>query len=495
MSSLKRSILVLALALVASTAATADWLHFADAIVQATDDVEKHPGKISHVIPVTKAMEAPLACVGYTNSVSQKSRGRLITDVLVVKADGTEETKKLIGGVKKNAYLNCKKLDADLATGDVVFFDTDLRNFSRLRNDDSRSDFAEISAMLSATGEPELAQDAPLGFVPEKVAPFGLLPSPGAGWYYAARSVFQVDDDKLSQKHPTALDRTLMVGNELKKSEVCISYSQMSAGDGGGRVIGTAKIIRPDESVESLKIVAPVKGGTALTCKAPAKKIDAGSIVEFSMELKGMARLENDGESIAFADITAAISTTGEPIFREPPPPPMPDPPPAPVATPTNPSPTPTAPAPPPGSTGALSAEDQACISRVLYAAGGGARQIVRPRGNKGGKFEVFGPNSVIGSDGKPVVSTLGFGSTYAAACADYERKRGKMSAGPSVPSADISLWVWFSNMNSSGGPTAVRRDPRGGYHGDCWRPGKGVVIFSGSSVNSVMKKLQGAGL
>jgi hypothetical protein len=94
------------------------------------------------------------------------------------------------------------------------------------------------------------------------------------------------------------------------------------------------------------------------------------------------------------------------------------------------------------------------------------------------------------------VVSTLGFGPTYAAACADYERKRGPIGpSGPPLSSADIANWVWYSNMNSSAGPTAVRRDPRGGYHADYYRPSLGAIIVNVSSPRAAIDALRRAGL
>ena len=257
-------------------------------------------------------------------------------------------------------------------------------------------------------------------------------------------------------------------------------------------------MVQPDGEIGFLKIVGGVRDNEFLNCKTYEGRIFGGAMVEFDFELNNMPRLDVTSDVTGFADIYSVVSTTGEPVFREPPPPPEPKPVPVPVAptTPTNPTTptTPSGPATPPPS-GGLSGADQVCISKLLYAPGAGARQIVRPRGNHGGKFEVFGPRSVF-ANGVVVTSTLGFGPTYAAACADYERKRGPIGPnGPPLSAADISRWVWYSNMNSAAGPTAVRRDPRGGYHADYYRPNLGAIIVNVSSPGAAIDALRRAGL
>ncbi len=494
MTSWKKSILVIAaFALLATPAVRADWLHFADTLIQATEEVQKHPETALHDIIVRKAIEDPTVCVGYTNNLAKKNKGRVVTDVLIMAADGTETTKRLIGNVKKNAALSCKALGFALNPGDVAFFFIDMRKFPRLRNSGTRLDYAEITAMISAIGAPMLGQAAPLGFVPAKAAaPYGLLPQPASGRYRSARSLFQVDDDKLTQKHPELVERSIPIRKEFRKPSICVSYSNMALDAGAGRVVATVKIRRTDESVETLKISGSVKKNAFLGCKEPAAKIEPDSFVDFSIELKDMDRLANRGDLIAFADVTTVVTNTGEPVFRAPPPPPPP--PPAPEPAPTQPTtPAPTNPAPTGG--GGISAADEAAAVRLFNGKG---VQLQRPKGNSPGKFMAVGPKTTLlpGSTFKVDPKTTGVGGTIAAAVADYEKKhKTNFPSGGSLDSTTKSLLAWYAGMDASNGPTSIRKDTSGRYHGEYYRTFTGQQHKTLGSLQSVLDWLKKQGL
>ncbi len=480
MSRMKKSMLAtLMLMLGLSTVGQAGWFHSANN-VRTPDGNLLHDSSMVQMAVVTTDVETGWACVRYIRDSKQVKKGRLKTTALFL-VDG-EEVGKLdfTSGVTQNRILNCKE-GPEAPIGTVVEFTHEFLGMPRVLG--KKGEFRDVSGIVGGSElDPLVAFD--LGTI--ALAP---ADEDGRGRIASASSLFVAD--KASQKHPAALSQTAISTRVILTNPVaCTSYRRNAEGNRSkGRFTSTATVIYPDGETEELKFSAGVNKSEAVSCKELSRDAPLGTVVENEIDFTNMPRLKGIEDAPQNFVVHTSLSTAGEVDFR---------PPPAPVVD--NPPDNPgggggTPPPPPPGSTGALSAEDQACISRVLYASGGNSRQIVRPRGNQGGKFEVFGPNSQVDSTGHPVVSTLGFGSTYAAACADYERKRGKMSAGPAIPGGDISLWVWYSNMNAAGGPTAVRRDPRGGFHGDCWRPGKGVVIFNGGTPNSVLKQLQNAGL
>ena len=132
-----RKILVALTALVAlASAAEAGWLHITSSLYQAEEEIQKHPGSLTRVLVMPRKAVEPLICASYVNTVGQENRGRVLVDVTIEREDGSVETLKLFGGVRKNASLSCKPT-ATLKTGDIVTFEFDFRKMPRLRILDS----------------------------------------------------------------------------------------------------------------------------------------------------------------------------------------------------------------------------------------------------------------------------------------------------------------------------------------------------------------------
>ncbi len=476
MSRMKKSMLsTLMLVLGLSTAGQADWFHFANNVRLPSGNLVHDADMLQMSVAATEAAST-YACVRYFRESTKAKKGKVKTTARYM-LDGEEiASLSFTTGVTQDRVLNCKE-GPEVTVGTVVEFEHEFLGMPRVLG--KKGQFVDVSGVV---GESML--DEAIAFDEGSLA-LTSADEESSGRIVGTSSLYVTDTD--GQKHPKSLDHTLVTNRDMVAPMACIAYRRNAESKRSqGRVTATATVMYPDGETETLNFSSGVNQFEAVSCRELSQDAPVGTIIQNEISFINMPKVKGTEEAQENFIVNTSLSTAGDVDFRPPPVPAVAD---VPADTGGGGG------APPPGSTGALSAADQACISRVLYASGGGSRQIVRPRGNKGGKFEVFGPNSTVDSTGHPVVSTLGFGSTYAAACADYERKRGSLPAGPSLPAADIGLWVWYSNMNSANGPTAVRRDPRGGFHGDCWRAAKGVIIFNGNSPNAVLKLLQGAGL
>ncbi len=455
------------LAVAGSTAASAGWLHFANAVVQAERAIQKHPARLDQMIIVPTAADAPLVCTGYSNNLAQQSKGRIVTNVLAEFGDGTRETKKLISNVKRGFSITCKKLSRDLAAGDLVFFEHAFRGFPRLRREGRKANFAEIASIISTAGVPGLAQDAPLGFGPAKgKVPLSLLPQPGPGWYHSSRSLFQADRD--GQKHPASVDRTVFIPGDRTDVRICGGYSNIARRPNQGRVVAAALVNHADGSVEKLNFAGGVRDNRFLRCKEPSKDPKKGSFVQFFFDFRGLDKLEVSGKDIGFADVIGVVSTSGDPLFYEPQEPPKP-----------GPKPDPNPPPPPPGGGGGgggeISAADEIAVSTLLIL--NRKVQLWRSKNDQPKKWTVVGPKTrAVPGTNQVVASTAGFGDTPAAALSDYERKQGSLGPrGPRLSASDLAGLVWYSKIDSTGGPTSIRRDAAGKYYGEYYRPSHGA--------------------
>ena len=128
-------------------------------------------------------------------------------------------------------------------------------------------------------------------------------------------------------------------------------------------------------------------------------------------------------------------------------------------------------PTPNPG--GAISGADQIAASALLIKSK--KTQLWRFKGNQPKHWTVIGPKTQLGTGlGGVNPATTGYGDTIAQAVGDYEKKMGKLPAGSALSASDVASLEWFNKMNSAGGPTSIRRDGAGGYHGEYYRPGSG---------------------
>jgi hypothetical protein len=484
--------------------ASADWLHFASSVVTAEEEVQKHPETLTQLFVVTEAATRPNYCAGYHNIAKKKGKGKVAATVTITDFFGVVDSFKLAGGVKKNAFLKCKT-GRSLLEGDLVTFEYELKKMPSLRLQEDLAGFAEVTSVISTAGKPELGQDAPLGLVPAYGAtPPTLIPSDGGSWFHSAKSVFQPDDGAAA--HPEELVQTMVIPAETRNPSICVGYSNVADDGGKGKIVTLVAVERAGGETETLEFNGGVKKNEYLKCEKVVSNLAIGDILTFSHELRGMPGLKPSVVGVEFADVNGVVSTSGEPLFREPPPPPpksIPPPeidppePSSPTPPPSSPGPSQPAPAPPPGGSGggSISFADEQAAYKLLKSSTKGT-QLWRAKGNSPGKWVAVGPKTRVISGNKLDFSTAGAGSTIASAVSDYERKTGSnLGSGFGLSSTESSLLGWYSGINAAGGPTSVRRDGQGRYHGEYFRPSKGARVATFGTLTGALEWLQREGL
>ncbi|MFQ5526408.1 MAG: hypothetical protein ACE5GX_09135 [Thermoanaerobaculia bacterium] len=329
-----------------------------------------------------------------------------------------------------------------------------------------------------------------------------LASSAAAGTLLVTDSVFKAT--KAQQVHPGEVFGGVVVPIRLSKAQVCVFYSNTTKKGNQGLIRTDVTIIGRKGKETKLKLNGRVKNNEFLLCKK-APTLRPGDGVTFSTRLLEMPRLRRRGkkdDDVAQIAGFVAEEFTLEDLFPEPEPPPEPvecpdPPPPPPPPPPPGPSPTPTpepTPEPEPGG-GPLTAADQKAASALLIQST--KTQLWRFKANNPRKWTVIGPRTLLGGGpGGVNPSTTGYGNSIAAAVADYEAKRGKLPAGSGLSQRDQQALVWYGKMNSGGGPTSIRRDTGGVYHGEYFRPGKGAIHRGGfTSIAAVVDWFKAQGL
>lgn len=331
------------------------------------------------------------------------------------------------------------------------------------------------------------------------LAASGLARYASAGTLLVTDSVFKAA--KAEQVHPAESFGAVTVPVRLADALVCVYYTNTTKKSNQGLIRTDVTIIDRKGEETLIKLNGRVKNNEFLLCKK-APTLRPGDGVTFSTRLLEMPRLrrrsKNENDIAQIAGFVAQ-NVTLEDLFPEPEPPPEPiecpdPPPPAPNPNP-NPNPAPN-PQPDPGPTnGPLTGADQKAASALLSKST--KTQLWRFKGNNPKRWTVIGPRTVRGSGpGGVSPKTTGYGNTIAAAVADYERKRGKLPAGGALSKRDQQALIWYGKMNASAGPTSIRRDSGGGYHGEYYRPGRGAVHRAGfTSIAAVVDWFKAQGL
>lgn len=461
------------LAAVSSSVAQAGWLHLANSVFQVEEDNQKHPSSLIRTVTVREEVPETLVCSAYLNTLAQKNKGRVVTQVEILRGGEAVDELFFAGGVRKNSYLKCKSVGG-LEVGDVVVFEFEFKGMARLKKSSSRLDLFEVNGIVSTAGAPA-------------VEDFGLVPAAAGGWVHSANSVFVAEEG--ARKHPVQLARRILVPGEAVDTEVCVAYSNTADKKRGGRVVTTVRIEHQDGALETLSFAGRVKENAYMKCK-PVARLAAGALVEFEFALKGMPKLNAGGEEADFVDLSGAVSTAGEPVFQNPPG--------VPVAPADAPPPAPAEPdLPPPVLPGGpISAADEVAVSKLLLQ--NTTTQLQRPNGDNPAKWIAVGPLSrALPCGCKVDTNTAGVGNTIADAVADYERKmRTSLGSGGGLGGSDRAAIDWYSKMSAASGPTSIRRDSGGGFHGEFWRPGRGSIHQGGfGSITAVVNWFKSQGL
>ena len=433
--------------LVAATApaVASDSLHIGHSVFQAEKNNQKHPLTLTRTILINQAVEKPRICVAYDNTLS-RSRGKVVTRIEINRQDGTQEMLTMAEKVRKNSVVKCSKAGqvSDLSVDDMLVFEFEFQRMLRLKRNSGRTDHVNLYAVAVADGFP-----LPLDTVGVT------LSEKDGGWLHSANFNFQAEEDK--QKHPVGFTKMIIMPRDAESPLLCSAYRHTLAKENQGQVSVEARITREDENVETITFSGKIRKGEFKKCKA-AEDLVVGDVVEFEFEFADMPRLRKTSDRTDHAEASGVVSTNGEPDFASDP-------------DVEGGSPSPDNPRP----TGGLSSADQVAAAKLLI--GSKPSQLWRFKGDQPRKWTVVGPNTLLGDGlGSLNPGTAGYGNTIAEAVADYEKKRGGLSSGGSLSSADVAALVWYSGINSSAGPTSIRRDRSGGYHGEYYRPGRGAV-------------------
>jgi hypothetical protein len=480
---MQRSIRLL-LALVLLTAATApavasDSLHVARSVFTAEKNKQRHPELLTQTITINQEVPVPRVCIAYENT-SKKSQGHGGADILLERVDGTQEEIRLSNEVRddseragKRTFVKCTKADqlADLVPGDMLVFEYSFENMLRLRRKGDTIDRVIVNSVAVADGFPLFVHEVGIEQGEEEKGKKG-------GWLHSANFNFQAAKKK--QKHPGTLTKMVVMQQDVEAPNVCSLYRNTFNKGGKGQVTATASFYRDDEMFDSFNLNERVKKNTARKCKV-GQDLLAGDVVYFDFEFAGMPRMAKGSKKTDKAEVTGAIAGNGTPEFASGP------------SDPTGPS--DPGPEPPPPPSGGFSSADLAAAAKVLK--GSRPAQLWRFKNNNPTIWTIIGPRTLLGSGpGGINPGTVGYGNTIAAAVADYEKKRGKLAAGGSLNSSEISALTWFRGINTSQGPTSIRM-PRnsGSYVGEFYRPGKGVNHQTFGSFVSAINWLKSQGL
>ncbi len=156
MRSIRTPGLALSSLLLVTAVAGAQPLHFEDTIIQAEKNNQKHVKAITQTLVMPfDAPDGGMVCGSYGNTLSNGNRGSVEVDVEIQRADGSVETKKFSEKVSKNAMSECRDTGA-LEIGDLMIFDFVFKNLPKLKLNDSRQDFVEISGAFTTLDRPGL---------------------------------------------------------------------------------------------------------------------------------------------------------------------------------------------------------------------------------------------------------------------------------------------------------------------------------------------------
>ena len=215
----------------------------------------------------------------------------------------------------------------------------------------------------------------------------------------------------------------------------------------------TVTIRYPKGKEETLQLSGEVQNHVLTNCQKASKRFKDGTIVVFEHHLSRMPELDKGD----YADLVGAVSTTGEPDFRE-------------EEEQEEEQEDEETDPPAPGSV--FSTADEHAITRVL---GQGRHQLKRRKNNQPGKWVITTPKTI-----RDNFKTQGFGPTPAAALANYEKKMGSLggqSLARLLTNSERKKLEWYARMNTSAGPTSLRTDSAKKFHADVYRPHLGVRI------------------
>lgn len=150
------SLALLVIAALVATAGVAQPLHFEDTIIQAEKNNQKHVNQIVQTLVVPfDAPDGGIVCGSYANTLAKGNRGTVDVEVEIQRADGSIENHSLSEKVSKNSMSECRDTGA-VEIGDVMIFDFTFKGFPKMKFNNARQDFVEISGAFSTFDKPGL---------------------------------------------------------------------------------------------------------------------------------------------------------------------------------------------------------------------------------------------------------------------------------------------------------------------------------------------------
>ena len=444
-----------------ATSAQASWLFFTTSVFQAEEHKQKHPATLLQTLALPGDTITSNLCVAYENNFKKKNKGSVQTTVLLNRGTDSIESLEEIatfefeGNIKDNAYFKCMAVP-DMERGDILFFETTFKKLPKLKIKKKKTDFFVVHGSVS------------LGELPSEEHLYQAQPEEG-GWLHFANTILKADID--DHPHPEDWEQAIIVPQDTVAPQVCSSYLNSASNKNQGSVTARVSIARDifDINLEQFNLDGDISKNGYVDCKT-VDDLPKDSVVFFEYDFHGVPDLKT--AKVDWAGIRGVVSTAGEPSTdtSDPPdtpddPPPGDDPPP-----PGDDPPPPPPPLPPPGQ---LSEADQRAVSSLLIKTK--KTQLWRTKNDNPTKWTVVGPKTqAIDGTNDLIPGTAGYGNTIAAALSDYEKKKGKLAAGDLLTKKQREAIEWYCSMKSNG-PTSVRHDNSGNFHGEYYRTGKGA--------------------
>ena len=403
---------------VLAPAADAGWLHQANSVFQATKAKERQPAKVEQVIVNAYDTGNYSICLFVTHEAKQKNKGRVVTKVRIEDEDGNLVRRWSLTAVMRDGVgMKCKDGE-DLPAPVLVCLVHKLKKMPHLRTVNGSPQGVTITGVLSTDGQPAIG-DGPLALEPTAgEAPRGYGPGSEGGWFHSANSIYHARKNETD--YPTVMYQGIGITRETEsKPLVCAGYNSAPGVPGNKGVVDTTVTIRyPKGKEETLQLSGEVQNHVLTNCQKASKRFKDGTIVVFEHHLSRMPELDKGD----YADLVGAVSTTGEPDFRE-----------EEEEEEEQQEEQEEEDTDPPAPGRVFSTADEPAITRVL----GQARNQLKRRKNNQPGYWVITTSKTIPDNFK----TQGFGDTPAAALANYEKKMGSLG-GQSLARVDRDLFA-----------------------------------------------------
>lgn len=427
-------------------------------------DEGKHPEAFQHAFVVPNDSDGDVYfCFGYANDFKRKGEeGSFKGKATITRFDpdtgeGTEEVLRKQGNLSKNKWLRCVHT-GPVRQGDMVVAEYEMNDLPKPRGGTMhvKSSLGQERMLIRELRGAEAKID---------------IGEPRDVHHRSSSIVIE------NGKHKKVWQQAWVVDTDnLDPIQFCFGYGNNFKKGNKGKVVATAEITRADPdtgetATEEIEQKGKLKDNQFKKC-VEIEGVRLGDSVVTEYKFKGFPRLRGNERTAAKAQAAGGdafmVKTGMGPIELAN----------VELLSPNtgggaNPG---TDPDTEPTPNATISAADQTAASALLIKSK--KTQLWRFKNDQPKHWTVIGPKTTLGSGlGGVNPATAGYGDTIAQAVADYEKKMGKLPAGGSLSASDVASLEWYSEMKTAGGPTSIRRDAAGAYHGEYFRPGAGSGI------------------